>query len=195
MKKNYSKLMVAGIAVLAIVFVGCSNSDNNPINSNNSEPMSDMVLARVAPPQADVTMETAMKSFGRIPIYPLAQKSGFKILGAAIEAVELQRTLTVEGPFTVFAPTDEAFMALPEGTLEALLQDPEALTNILLYHVVAGEVYAADVVNLTEATTLNGDNVSISTDMGVMVNDANVIATDIKAKNGVIHVIDKVLIP
>ncbi len=195
MMKNYSKLMMAGMAVLAIAFVGCSNNDSNPMNSSKSELPGEMALARVAPVEFDATVEAAAKSTGKIALYPLAQKSGFKILGAAIEAAGLQRTLTVEGPFTVFAPTDEAFMALPEGTVEALLQDPEALTNILLYHVVAGKVMAADVVNLTDATMLNGETVSISTDNGVMVNDASVLATDVMARNGVIHVIDKVLIP
>lgn len=129
------------------------------------------------------------------PIYGLANKAGLSTLATAIEAVGLNKVLNTGGPFTVFAPTNEAFAALPEGTLEALLQDPEALTDILLYHVVAGEVMAADVVNLTEATMLNGGTVSISVNGGVMVNDANVILTDVLAKNGVVHVIDKVLIP
>jgi uncharacterized surface protein with fasciclin (FAS1) repeats len=129
------------------------------------------------------------------PIYGLANKAGLTTLAAAIEAVGLNKTLNTDGPFTVFAPTNEAFAALPEGTLEALLQDPETLTDILLYHVVASEVKAADVVSLSEATMLNGQTVSISLNGGVMVNDANVIATDVMAKNGVVHVIDKVLIP
>lgn len=133
---------------------------------------------------------------GRIPIYALANKAGLKTLATAIRAAGLQRTLTVEGPFTVFAPTDEAFATLPAAALDALLQDPAALTNILLYHVVSGVVKAEDVVNLTEATMLNGQTVSIAVngDM-VMINDANVIATDIMAKNGVVHLIDAVLIP
>ncbi len=130
------------------------------------------------------------------PIYGLANKAGLSTLAAAIEAAGLNKVLNTDGPFTVFAPTNEAFAALPEGTVEDLLQDPEALANILLYHVVSGEVMAADVVNLTEATMLNGDMVSIMVDdNGVMVNDANVIATDIMAKNGIVHLIDKVLLP
>ena len=198
MKKSYSKIAVSVIAVLAIAFVGCSNNDSNPVNSNSSDFSGDLALARVS--AVPMTMNNAKfgasnNSFGRIPIFPLAKKSGLNTLAAAIEAVGLQRVLTVEGPFTVFAPTDEAFAALPEGTLEALLQDPETLTNILLYHVVAGVVKAEDVVNLTEATMLNGGTVTISTDNGVMVNDANVIAVDIMARNGVVHLIDKVLIP
>jgi uncharacterized surface protein with fasciclin (FAS1) repeats len=194
MKKGLTKLMMVMVAIFAVGVVGCSDSENsNPIVS------SDIVAAKVVG-NGDVSgMDMAMKpnDMKRTgpPIYGLANKAGLSILATAIEAVGLNKTLNTDGPFTVFAPTNEAFEALPEGTLEALLQDPEALTNILLYHVVSGEVLAADVVNLTEATMLNGGTVSISVGDGVMVNDANVIATDILAKNGVVHVIDKILIP
>jgi uncharacterized surface protein with fasciclin (FAS1) repeats len=128
-------------------------------------------------------------------IYETAKEGGFNTLAAAIDAAGLEMALSGEGPFTVFAPTDEAFAKLPEGTVEALLKDPEALKNILLYHVVSGEVLASDVVKIKSAKMLNGQSVSISTKDGVRVNDANVIKTDIMAKNGVIHVIDTVLIP
>ena len=130
-----------------------------------------------------------------LAIYPTAKEAGFKTLTAAIEAAELDEVLTDKGPFTVFAPTDEAFAKLPEGTVEALLKDKEALRKILLYHVVSGEVKAADVVKLDSAETLNGQSVTINTKDGVRVNGAKVIKTDIMAKNGVIHVIDTVLIP
>lgn len=133
--------------------------------------------------------------YGKVPIFPLTQKAGLKTLATAIQAASLQRVLTTDGPFTVFAPTDDAFAALPPGTLESLLADPEALTQVLFYHVVSGEVTAADVVNLSEAPTLNGAKVSITVSGSVMVNDANVIETDIMAKNGVVHLIDRVLIP
>jgi uncharacterized surface protein with fasciclin (FAS1) repeats len=119
----------------------------------------------------------------------------FNTLLTAAEAAGLAETLANGGPFTVFAPTDDAFAALPAGTVEALLADPDALAEILLYHVLDGEVFAADVVNLTSATTLQGSAVSIDASMGVKVNDANVIQTDVLASNGVIHVIDKVLLP
>lgn len=132
---------------------------------------------------------------GKVPIFPLTQKAGLTTLATAIKAAKLQQVLTIDGPFTVFAPTNEAFAALPPGTLESLLANPEALTQVLLYHVVAGEKNAAEVISLTEAPTLNGANVGITASGGVMVNDANVIATDIMAKNGVVHLIDKVLIP
>ena len=121
---------------------------------------------------------------------------GFDTLVAAVGAAGLVDTLRGPGPFTVFAPTDEAFAEIPEETLNALLADPEALANILLYHVVAGQVLAEDVVTLSSATTVQGSDVSISlNDGGVQVNDANILVTDIIASNGVIHVIDKVLIP
>jgi uncharacterized surface protein with fasciclin (FAS1) repeats len=120
----------------------------------------------------------------------------FTTLVAALEAADLVETLKGEGPFTVFAPTDDAFNKLPEGTLDSLLEDIPALTDILLYHVVPGKVMAADVVNLTEAETVGGGMLTITvTDGTVMINDAQVIITDIEASNGVIHVIDTVLIP
>jgi uncharacterized surface protein with fasciclin (FAS1) repeats len=140
-------------------------------------------------------MTAGVGSSGKLPIFPLAQKAGLKTLATALQATKLQKTLTIDGPFTVFAPTEEAFAALPPGTLESLLTNPAALTQILLYHVVAGEVKAADVITLTEATTLNGAKVDITVNGDVMINDAKVIATDIMAKNGVVHLIDKVLIP
>ncbi len=119
----------------------------------------------------------------------------FTTLVTAVQAASLDPTLANDGPFTVFAPTDEAFAALPAGTIDALLQDIPTLTDILLYHVVAGRVLAADVATLSSATTLQGATVAIDASMGVKVNDANVIQTDVLATNGVIHVIDKVLLP
>lgn len=120
----------------------------------------------------------------------------FKTLATALTAAGLVETLKGSGPFTVFAPTDEAFAKLPKGTLEALLADKAALTKVLTYHVVSGNVLAADVVKLTKATTVQGSTVKIkSNKQGVRVNDANVVKTDVLATNGVIHVIDTVLIP
>lgn len=121
----------------------------------------------------------------------------FQTLVAAVTAADLVETLQGEGPFTVFAPTDDAFAALPEGTVEALLEDIPALTDILLYHVVSGEVLAETVVTLESATTVQGSDVSITVnDEGVFLNDSvQVIITDIVASNGVIHVIDSVLLP
>ena len=125
----------------------------------------------------------------------------FKTLAAALGAADLVSTLKGSGPFTVFAPTDTAFAKLPAGTVETLLkpENKDKLKEILLLHVVPGTVYAADVVKLTEAKTAGGKTVSISTDGGVKVGTAtgmaNVTKTDIKASNGVIHVIDAVILP
>lgn len=119
----------------------------------------------------------------------------FNTLVAAVEAAGLVETLKGDGPFTVFAPTDEAFAALPEGTVEGLLADPQALTAILTYHVVAGKVMSTDLSDGMMATTVNGADITIGTEGGVTVNDANVVTADIEASNGVIHVIDAVILP
>lgn len=120
----------------------------------------------------------------------------FNTLVTAVKAADLVETLKSDGPFTVFAPTDAAFAKLPAGTLEALMADKEKLTAILTYHVVPGKIMAADVVNLKTAKTANGKPLSISVANGsVMVNNAHVIQTDILASNGVIHVIDTVILP
>lgn len=120
----------------------------------------------------------------------------FTTLVAAVQAAGLVDTLKGAGPFTVFAPTDEAFAKLPAGTVEGLLKDTAKLKDILLYHVVAGKVMAADVVKLTSADTVLGQPVAIKVEGGkVMINEATVIITDIEASNGVIHVIDTVILP
>jgi uncharacterized surface protein with fasciclin (FAS1) repeats len=122
----------------------------------------------------------------------------FKTLTAALEAAGLVATLKGKGPFTVFAPTDEAFAKLPKGTVQSLLkpENKQKLTSILTYHVVAGNVKAADVVKLSSAKTLNGQSVKIKVVGGkVFINDATVVKADIAAKNGTIHVIDTVLMP
>ena len=120
----------------------------------------------------------------------------FKTLATALTEAGLIETLKGKGPFTVFAPTDEAFAKLPKGTLESLLKDKDALKKILLYHVVAGEVMASDVVKLKDAKTVEGNNVMIKVkDGNVMINNAKVTTADVKASNGVIHIIDTVLLP
>jgi transforming growth factor-beta-induced protein len=122
----------------------------------------------------------------------------FKTLVAAVQAAELVDTLKGEGPFTVFAPTDDAFAALPAGTLDELLkpENKQKLTDILLYHVVSGKVMAADAAKLTSAATVLGKDIAIKADMGnVYINEAKVIIADIETSNGVIHVIDAVILP
>jgi uncharacterized surface protein with fasciclin (FAS1) repeats len=130
-------------------------------------------------------------------IVTVAVEAGsFTTLAAALEAADLIGVLQGDGPFTVFAPTDEAFAKLPAGTVEALLADKEALTKILMYHVVAGSVGSEAVVGLDEAATLAGINASIEVKMGsVYVAGAKVTTADVAASNGVIHIIDAVMIP
>lgn len=138
------------------------------------------------------------KSAGKDIVDTAVAAGQFETLAAALGAADLVDTLKGDGPFTVFAPTDEAFAKLPEGTVESLLEpeNRDQLVAILTYHVVPGKVKAADVVKLSSATTVNGQDVSITVaDDGVRIDDANVIATDIDASNGVIHVIDAVILP
>lgn len=125
------------------------------------------------------------------------EAGNFTTLVAAVEAADLVETLKSEGPFTVFAPTDDAFAALPEGTVEELLmpENKDQLTSILTYHVVPGKVMSTDLSDDMEAETVQGDTVTIDLDDGVMVDGANVTTADIETSNGVIHVIDAVIMP
>jgi uncharacterized surface protein with fasciclin (FAS1) repeats len=123
------------------------------------------------------------------------QAGSFKTLVQAVQAAGLVETLSGEGPFTVFAPTDEAFAQIPAETLQAVLANKEQLTAILTYHVVPGKLMAADVVRSTQLQTVQGQSITVSTEGGVRVDNANVIQTDIEADNGVIHVIDQVIMP
>ena len=124
-----------------------------------------------------------------------AAAGSFTTLLAAAEAAGLVETLKGEGPFTVFAPTDEAFAALPAGTVEGLLADPEALAAILTYHVIAGSVMSTDLTEGMTAATVNGANVTITLEGGPKINGANIIQADVAASNGVIHIIDAVILP
>lgn len=119
----------------------------------------------------------------------------FNTLLTAAEAAGLVDTLKGDGPFTLFAPTDDAFAAIPKETLNALLKDKQALTKVLTYHLVKGKVTARDVMKLDSAQTMAGQSVAINTANGVQISDANVIKADIMTSNGVIHVIDKVIMP
>ena len=142
------------------------------------------VLAAPSPQQSPDIVDVAIEA------------GSFSTLIAAVEAAGLVDVLKSDGPFTVFAPTDEAFAAIPEADLNALLADKEALTAVLTYHVVSGKVMASDVVSLESAETVNGQSVDIKVwDGKVSVDGATVTATDIEASNGVIHVIDAVILP
>ncbi len=157
-----------------------------------------LVAAACSTDDAETTTTAAAPEAAAQNIVEVAAEAGsFSTLLAAAEAAGLVDTLTSDGPFTVFAPTDDAFAALPEGTVEGLLEDPEALADILLYHVVSGEVRAETVVTLDSATTVQGSDVAIVVDDGgvVLNGSANVVTTDVDASNGVIHIIDAVLLP
>ena len=126
-----------------------------------------------------------------------ANAGEFSTLLAAAETANLVEALKGDGPYTVFAPTDAAFAALPEGTVETLLlpQNKEQLAAILTYHVVPGKIMSTDLIDDSEAMTVNGDTIMIDLDNGVMIDDATVTQADIEASNGVIHVIDTVILP
>ena len=170
-------LATAGVAV-----AGCGGNDDSSSEG-----------AAATAPAAATTMEETMKE----NIVETAVAAGeFKTLTSLVEEAGLAETLSGQGPFTVFAPTDEAFAKVPQKTLDSLAADPEALKAVLLYHVVDGEARASDVAELSSAETLNGGSVALETTEGsVKVNGAKVVQADVTASNGVIHVIDEVLIP
>ena len=151
----------------------------------------------LAPAVNHAAEKKASPADGKNIVATAVEAGQFNTLVAAVKAAGLVEALSGEGPLTVFAPTDEAFSKLPEGTVESLLQpeNKDKLIAILKYHVVAGKVLARDVVKLKSADTLNGKAVSIEADGGVKIDQANVVKTDIMTSNGVIHVIDQVLIP
>ena len=188
MKRTRTRVMAIG-AVAGLVVLSACGDDGNDANETEATEAAAAAETSVA--------DEAMEEEAAGTIVDVAVEAGsFETLVAAVEAAGLAETLSGEGPFTVFAPTDEAFAALPEGLVDALLlpENQEALTEILTYHVLDGEVLAAD-VTAGDVPTLQGEEITISTDDGVMVNEATVTATDVMASNGVIHVIDAVLVP
>lgn len=157
---------ILGLMLAGAAVVGCGSMGSNPSTAS----------------EADI-VDTASTA------------GQFNTLVTAVKAADLVETLKGPGPFTVFAPTDEAFAKLPKDQLNALLNDKQALTEVLTYHVVPGQVMAADVVKLDSAKTVQGQQVRIDARNGVKIDDANVVKTDIVASNGVIHVIDRVILP
>jgi transforming growth factor-beta-induced protein len=177
--------------VLAIMLAACAPQPAAaPVMTEEPEPMASPVpTSTPVPTEAPKTIVDIAVEDGR-----------FTTLVAAVQAAGLVETLSGAGPYTVFAPTDEAFAKLPEGTVEALLKDIPQLTNILLYHVVPGKLMAADVLGLdgkSADTALEGNQIAVTVDMDkVILNEnVNVVITDIEASNGVIHVVDAVLLP
>ena len=155
-----------------------------------------MKLRKIVPMLALVMGAAATPAAAQDIVAVASGNGNFKTLVAAVQAAELVRTLQGPGPFTVFAPTDAAFAKLPEGAVAGLLQNREALTGVLTYHVVAGRLTAADVVGRTSLTTVNGATLPVRVQDGkVYVGNSQVVATDVNASNGVIHVIDTVLMP
>ena len=196
--------LAAGLAALGVVASACGDDGADADTASTTTPAT--VAATMAPAATDVPMTTPAPATTDADIVDTAIAAGdFTTLVAAVQAAGLEDTLRGEGPFTVFAPTDDAFAALPAGTIETLLEDPAGdLTDILTYHVVAGAVPAADVVGLDgqQVTTVNGAaiTVGVADDGSVTLtdaagNDVAVVATDVQANNGVIHVIDAVLLP
>ena len=172
--------------ILAFAFVACGDEEN--VETTIVDESDEIKIIEKSTPYPEKEEQQS--------IAEIAVAGGFNTLVAALDAAGLVETLSGEGTFTVFAPTDEAFAALPEGMLDELLADTEALTQILLYHVVGEVVMAEQVVTLDEAETLQGSKVAIEVvDGNVFVNESQVTSTDIEASNGVIHVIDAVLLP
>ena len=151
-----------------------------------------------SPTQKDKKMAAPQTTQMQDIVATAVAAGSFKTLAAALEAAGLVETLQSKGPFTVFAPTDEAFAKLPKGTVEELLkpENKEKLTSVLTYHVLAGSVMAKDVIGLKSAKTVNGQSLSVLVkDGAVRIDGANVVKTDIVCSNGVIHVIDSVVLP
>lgn len=183
--------------VLSLVLAACGTSEEL---TPTPEPEAAPTEVSASEAEDEMMKEADDEMIASETIVDVAVADGrFTTLVAALEAAGLVDTLSSEGEFTVFAPVDEAFAALPEGTVESLLADPEgALTDVLLYHVVEGAVPAEDVVNLSAAQTISGQEIAVAVDgdgQVVLNGTVKVIITDIEASNGVIHVIDAVLIP
>lgn len=154
------------------------------------------LLNRIATVVAAVVISAVAFAAEKNIVQIAVENGNFKTLVSLLQSTGLDKELVKKGPFTVFAPTDAAFAKVPKATLDQLAKDKEALKKVLLYHVVAGNVMAKDVVKLSRAKTLEGQNVRIRTNNNrVMINGATVVTADVKASNGVIHVIDTVLLP
>ena len=188
-----NRLTILLVPALALAVVACSSTAATP------SPAAATPSPAAATPEAPATTspEPSEAAMAKDIVATATEAGSFSTLLTAATAAGLVETLQGEGPFTVFAPTDEAFAALPAGTLEGLLADPEALKKVLLYHVVSGKVTADQVVGLTSADSVEGSPIAIAVkDGSVVLNDkAKVVTPDVMASNGVIHVIDSVILP
>jgi uncharacterized surface protein with fasciclin (FAS1) repeats len=192
--------LAAGLAVGALAFTACGSDSNDAEEPATTEAAAEESATTEAAMEESATTEAAADDAAEAgTIVDVAVGAGtFNTLVAAVTAADLAETLSGEGPFTVFAPTDEAFAALPEGLVDALLlpENKDTLVAILTYHVLGAEVPSSDVAS-GDVETLEGESITITVgdDGSVMVNDATVTAVDVEASNGVIHVIDGVLVP
>jgi len=190
MKRSITLLVPA----LAIAIAACSAAASpsaSPTGASTPSPASTTTASPSIAPSASAA------AMAKDIVQTATEAGSFKTLLTAVKAAGLVETLQGKGPFTVFAPTDAAFAALPAGTLEKLLADKEALKKVLLYHVVQGAVTADQVVGLTSATSVEGSPIAISVKDGTVYlnGSAKVVTPDVMASNGVIHVIDKVILP
>ena len=190
MKRSIALLVPA----LAIAIAACSSAAS-PSAAPTTAPTATAAPTTAASPS--IAPSASAAAMAKDIVETATEAGSFKTLLTAVKAAGLVETLQGKGPFTVFAPTDAAFAALPAGTLDGLLKDPAALKKILLYHVVSGAVTADKVVGLTSATSVEGSPIAIAVKDGtVYLNDsAKVVTPDVMASNGVIHVIDKVILP
>ncbi len=191
------KTAVTGVVAALLILTGCSSSsDDSAATTATSAAATSAAATSAAATESEAMGSEASEDAGTI-VDVAAGNPDFSTLVAAIEAAGLVETLSGTGPFTVFAPTNEAFEALPAGVLDTLLlpENKETLTKVLTYHVVPGEV-TSDLVTAGDVATVEGSTIAITTDGGVKINGTTTVtAVDVKASNGVIHVIDAVLIP
>ena len=194
-RKKYTAL--AGLAIAALVLTGCSQVEDTTPSDTTEETQSEDTTNEETQSEDSTTEEDEVEETPGNIVEVAIGAGTFTTLATALGAADLVTTLENDGPFTVFAPTDEAFAALPEGLLDALLlpENVGTLQSILTYHVVSGEVFAADVTT-GDVPTVEGSTIAVDTSEGVVLNGSvNVTATDIEASNGVIHVIDAVILP
>ena len=191
MKRSIALLVPA----LAIAIAACSSAASPSAAPTTAPTATPAPTTAAASPS--IAPSASAAAMAKDIVETATEAGSFKTLLTAVKAAGLVETLQGKGPFTVFAPTDAAFAALPAGTLDGLLKDPAALKKVLLYHVVSGSVTADKVVGLTSATSVEGSPIAISVKDGtVYLNDsAKVVTPDVMASNGVIHVIDKVILP
>src|SRR3954468_286893 len=193
MKRSIALLLPA----FAIAIAACSTAASPSASTGGSAPSATPSAVTTVAPSMAAAPSASAAAMSKDIVQTATEAGSFKTLLTAVKAAGLVETLEGAGPYTVFAPTDAAFAALPAGTLDGLLKDPAALKKVLLYHVVSGAVTSDKVVGLTSAMSVEGSPIAIAVkDGGVYLNDsAKVVTPDVMTSNGVIHVIDKVILP